>query len=310
MNVPAADLQALGDGALTINASVTNVHGNTGSSALDITISAGLPGLRIDTIAGDDVINAVEQQQNLIITGSSTNLPAGRVVTVLFGGNTYQGVTDSNGNWQVGVPAADLQALTPGTIVVNASATDPAGNPVTIDRNVEVNPGAVLITINTVSGDDIINAAEKGAPLTLTGTTQLVETGQTVVVKFAGQTFTTTVQAGGGWSLTVPASAVSSLADGAAEITATVTNISGNTGDTSRTITVDSQAPALSIDSLTTDNIINAAESGQDLQITGTTDAQSGQTVTVTLNGQTYQGVVQPDGTERDRSRRQRWRTG
>ncbi|EHL4818753.1 Ig-like domain-containing protein [Escherichia coli] len=297
VNVPAADLQALGDGALTINASVTTVHGNTGSSALDITISAGLPGLRIDTIAGDDVINAVEQQQNLIITGSSTNLPAGRVVTVLLGGNTYQGVTDSNGNWQVGVPAADLQALTPGTIVVNASATDPAGNPVTIDRNVEVNPGAVLITINTVSGDDIINAAEKGAPLTLTGTTQLVETGQTVVVKFAGQTFTTTVQAGGGWSLTVPASAVSSLADGAAEITATVTNISGNTGDTSRTITVDSQAPALSIDSLTADNIINAAESGQDLPITGTTDAQPGQTVTVTLNGQTYQGVVQPDGT-------------
>ncbi|HFG3507735.1 TPA: Ig-like domain-containing protein [Escherichia coli] len=297
VNVPAADLQALGDGALTINASVTTVHGNTGSSALDITISAGLPGLRIDTIAGDDVINAVEQQQNLIITGSSTNLPAGRVVTVLLGGNTYQGVTDSNGNWQVGVPAADLQALTPGTIVVNASATDPAGNPVTIDRNVEVNPGAVLITINTVSGDDIINAAEKGAPLTLTGTTQLVETGQTVVVKFAGQTFTTTVQAGGGWSLTVPASAVSSLADGAAEITATVTNISGNTGDTSRTITVDSQAPALSIDSLTADNIINAAESGQDLQITGTTDAQPGQTVTVTLNGQTYQGVVQSDGT-------------
>ena len=297
VSVPSADLQALGDGALTINASVTNVHGNTGSSALDITISAGLPGLRIDTIAGDDVINAVEQQQNLIITGSSTNLPAGRVVTVLLGSNTYQGVTDSNGNWQIGVPAADLQALTPGTIVVNASATDPAGNPVSIDRNVEVNPGAVLITINTVSGDDIINATEKGAALTLTGTTQLVETGQTVVVKFAGQTFTTTVQAGGGWSLTIPASAVSSLADGAAEITATVTNISGNTGDTSRTITVDSQAPALSIDSLTADNIINAAESGQDLPITGTTDAQPGQTVTVTLNGQTYQGVVQSDGT-------------
>ena len=297
VSVPSADLQALGDGALTINASVTNVHGNTGSSALDITISAGLPGLRIDTIAGDDVINAVEQQQNLIITGSSTNLPAGRVVTVLLGSNTYQGVTDSNGNWQIGVPAADLQALTPGTIVVNASATDPAGNPVSIDRNVEVNPGAVLITINTVSGDDIINATEKGAALTLTGTTQLVETGQTVVVKFAGQTFTTTVQAGGGWSLTIPASAVSSLPDGAAEITATVTNISGNTGDTSRTITVDSQAPALSIDPLTADNIINATESGQDLQITGTTDAQPGQTVTVTLNGQTYQGVVQSDGT-------------
>lgn len=61
-----------------------------------------------------------------------------------------------------------------------------------------------------------------------------------MVVKFAGQTLTTTVQNDGSRSLTVPASTVSSLSDGATEITATVTNTSGNTGDTSRTITVDS----------------------------------------------------------------------
>ncbi len=297
VNVPAADLQALGDGALTINASVTNGHGNTGNGERDITISATLPGLRINTISGDDVINALEQQQDLVISGSSSHLPAGTTVTVTLGNETYQGVTDSNGNWQVGVPAADLQALSAGTVVVTASATDLAGNPVSIDHNVLVDAGEVAIAINIVSGDDIINAAEKGSPLTLTGTTQGVEAGQTVVVKFAGQTLTTTVQNDGSWSLTVPASTVSSLSDGATEITATVTNTSGNTGDTSRTITVDSQAPALSIDSLTADNIINATESGQDLSITGTTDAQPGQTVTVTLNGQTYQGTVQSDGT-------------
>ncbi|WP_187222702.1 Ig-like domain-containing protein [Escherichia marmotae] len=297
VNVPAADLQALGDGALTINASVTNGHGNTGNGERDITISATLPGLRINTISGDDVINALEQLQDLVISGSSSHLPAGTTVTVTLGNETYQGVTDSNGNWQVGVPAVDLQALSAGTVVVTASATDPAGNPVSIDHNVFVDAGEVAIAINIVSGDDIINAAEKGSPLTLTGTTQGVEAGQTVVVKFAGQTLTTTVQNDGSWSLTVPASTVSSLSDGATEITATVTNTSGNTGDTSRTITVDSQAPALSIDSLTADNIINATESGQDLSITGTTDAQPGQTVTVTLNGLTYQGTVQSDGT-------------
>lgn len=125
MNVPAADLQALGDGALTINASVTNGHGNTGNGERDITISATLPGLRINTISGDDVINALEQQQDLVISGSSSHLPAGTTVTVTLGNETYQGVTDSNGNWQVGVPAADLQALSAGTVVVTASATDP-----------------------------------------------------------------------------------------------------------------------------------------------------------------------------------------
>lgn len=150
MNVPAADLQALGDGALTINASVTNGHGNTGNGERDITISATLPGLRINTISGDDVINALEQQQDLVISGSSSHLPAGTTVTVTLGNETYQGVTDSNGNWQVGVPAVDLQTLSAGTVVVTASATDPAGNPVSIDHNVLVDAGEVAIAINIV----------------------------------------------------------------------------------------------------------------------------------------------------------------
>lgn len=178
VNVPAADLQALGDGALTINASVTNGHGNTGNGERDITISATLPGLRINTISGDDVINALEQQQDLVISGSSSHLPTGTTVTVTLGNETYQGVTDSNGNWQVGVPAANLQALSAGTVVVTASATDPAGNPVSIDHNVFVDAGEVAIAINIVSGDDIINAAEKGSPLTLTGTTRASRPGK------------------------------------------------------------------------------------------------------------------------------------
>ncbi|GHL19138.1 hypothetical protein ECZU34_34070 [Escherichia coli] len=42
MSVPAADWQALGNGELTVNASVTNAVGNTGSGTRDITIDASL----------------------------------------------------------------------------------------------------------------------------------------------------------------------------------------------------------------------------------------------------------------------------
>ncbi len=60
VNVPAADIQAIGNGDLTVNASVTNGVGNTGSGSRDITIDANLPGLRVDTVAGDDVVNSIE----------------------------------------------------------------------------------------------------------------------------------------------------------------------------------------------------------------------------------------------------------
>lgn len=46
VDVPAADIQAIGNGDLTVNASVTNGVGNTGSGARDIVIDANLRSAR------------------------------------------------------------------------------------------------------------------------------------------------------------------------------------------------------------------------------------------------------------------------
>ncbi|HHZ8493235.1 TPA: Ig-like domain-containing protein [Enterobacter mori] len=297
VKIPSADLQAFGDGDLTFSASVTNAHGNTGTGERDININAELPGLRVNTISGDDVINAIEQQQDLSVTGSSTHLAAGTQIVVTINSVEYVTAVNASGNWQIGVPAADLQAWTAGGMTVSVSAVDAWGNTVAAEHPIELDLNAVAVTIDTVSGDDLLNAAEKGADLTLSGQTQGVEAGQTVVVKFADQTFTAQVQQDGSWSLTVPASAMETLIDGRAQVSVSVTNVSGNSADAARVVTVDTQPPAITLDNLTDDNIINAAEAQQDLALSGTSTAEAGQTVTVTLNGKTYQTTVQADGT-------------
>ncbi|EOZ4638218.1 Ig-like domain-containing protein [Enterobacter cloacae] len=295
VKIPSADLQAFGDGDLTFSASVTNAHGNTGTGERDININAELPGLRVNTISGDDVINAIEQQQDLSVTGSSTHLAAGTQIVVTINNVEYVTAVNASGNWQIGVPAADLQAWTAGGMTVSVSAVDAWGNTVAAEHPIELDLNAVAVTIDTVSGDDLLNAAEKGADLTLSGQTQGVEAGQTVVVKFADQTFTAQVQQDGSWSLTVPASAMETLIDGRAQVS--VTNVSGNSADASRVVTVDTLPPSITIDNLTDDNIINAAEAQQDLTLSGSSNAEAGQTVTVTLNGKHYQTTVQSDGT-------------
>ncbi|WP_407202222.1 Ig-like domain-containing protein [Enterobacter cloacae] len=297
VTISSADLKAFGDGSLTFTASVTNAHGNTGSGERDININAELPGLRVNTISGDDVINAIEQQQDLTVTGSSTHLAAGTHVTVTINGVEYAAVVNANGSWQIGVPASDLQGWTAGDITVHVSATDAWGNTVSAEHPIELDLNAVAVTIDTVSSDDKLNAAEKGADLVLSGQTQGVEAGQTVVVKFADQTFTAQVQQDGSWSLTVPASAMETLIDGRAQVSVSVTNVSGNSADASRVVTVDTLPPSITIDNLTDDNIINAAEAQQDLILSGSSNAEAGQTVTVTLNGKHYQTTVQSDGT-------------
>ncbi|WP_162883381.1 hypothetical protein, partial [Serratia marcescens] len=73
-----------------------------------------------------------------------------------------------------------------------------------------VNLTAPTIGINTIATDDVINATEKGADLQISGTSNQ-PSGTTITVTLNGQNYTTTTDASGNWSVTVPASAVTAL---------------------------------------------------------------------------------------------------
>ncbi|MFE8114739.1 Ig-like domain-containing protein, partial [Brenneria goodwinii] len=63
---------------------------------------------------------------------------------------------------------------------------------------------------------------------------------------------------------------------------------------------VDTVAPeaTITIDIITADNVINAAESNQTISVTGkvSADVQAGDTVIVTVGNETYQTAVNADG--------------
>ncbi|MFQ9380515.1 MAG: hypothetical protein ACLR31_11785 [Escherichia coli] len=65
-----------------------------------MTIDANLPGLRVDTVAGDDVVNIIEHGQALVITGSSSDLAAGSNVTLTINGQTYVAAVLADGSWE------------------------------------------------------------------------------------------------------------------------------------------------------------------------------------------------------------------
>ncbi|EMK1894467.1 Ig-like domain-containing protein, partial [Escherichia coli] len=296
VSVPANVLQALGNGELTISASLTNSANNTGTATHDIVIDANLPGLRVDTVAGDDVINSIEHTQALVITGSSSGLAAGAALTVVINSVTYGATVLADGSWSVGVPVADVTNWPAGTVNIAVSGTNTAGTTTSISHPVTVDLAAVAITINTLSTDDVINAAEKGSDLQLSGTTSGVEAGQTITVIFGGKSYTTTVAADNTWGLTIPAVDVATLPDGAANVQASVSNVAGNSTQATHAYSVDATAPSVTINTIATDDILNAAEAGSALTISGTSTAEAGQTVTVTLNGVNYSGNVQADG--------------
>ncbi|MEB0953341.1 Ig-like domain-containing protein, partial [Citrobacter sedlakii] len=130
---------------------------------------------------------------------------------------------------------------------------------------------------------DVINAAEQGADLTLSGTTTNVEAGQNVTVSFGGKTYTASVDSNGAWTLVVPAADLATLTDGSARVEASVSNTAGNSASATHDYSVDMGAPVIAISTIAADDILNATEAQADLVISGTTNAPAGQVVTVTI---------------------------
>ncbi|MCG5047077.1 Ig-like domain-containing protein, partial [Enterobacteriaceae bacterium 155047] len=89
LDVPAADLAALGDGSVTVTASVTDQAGNPASVNHNLTVDTTVPAVSINTFAGDDVINVTEHDQAQIISGFATGAAAGDKVTVTLGSHSW-----------------------------------------------------------------------------------------------------------------------------------------------------------------------------------------------------------------------------
>ncbi|MGQ5291267.1 Ig-like domain-containing protein, partial [Pectobacterium actinidiae] len=115
------------------------------------------------------------------------------------------------------------------------------------------------------------------------------------------ETYQTTVNADGKtWSVNVPGSVLAANSD----VSATVTNrdAAGNatTANTSHAYGVDTVAPvaSISIDNVTSDNVINVIESGQTIAVTGQVgnEVKAGDAITVTVGTETYQTTVNTDG--------------
>ncbi|MEF8752942.1 MAG: Ig-like domain-containing protein [Accumulibacter sp.] len=309
-SIAGVDLSALPDGAnYTVTARVSDAAGNAATPATRpvSTLDSTAPTISIAVVAGDDVIDDSEDD-SVTLSGSTTGVENGQVVSVTLvdaGGTVvYSGsAVVSGGTWSL--TGVDLSALPDGAnYTVTASVSDAAGNAATpATRPVStLDSTAPTISIAVVAGDDVIDDSEDQS-VTLSGSTTGVENGQVVSVTLvdAGGTVVYSGRAVVGndaWSL--PGVDLSALPDGANyTVTASVSDAAGNaaTPATRPVSTVDSTppVPTISLDpNITADDTLNAAEASAPVTLTGRVggDAQVGDTVTLTINGQSFSGSV------------------
>ncbi|HEY6530636.1 MAG TPA: Ig-like domain-containing protein [Cellvibrionaceae bacterium] len=286
--IPALDAQALGISE-TVNASVTNKAGDTANADRALTHSGTTPTIKINTIAGDDVVNTSEDDAPIAISGTSTLIEDGQNVALLINGKNYTAQV-SNNSWSTSISAADAQQLK-AVEKVAASASNKAGDKAEAERSIAHSINSPTVSINVIAGDDIINASEDDAPVLISGTTTLVEDGAKVSFTVNGKNYEAIVN-NNSWSAMIPAADASSL-DTKEIVTATVTNKAGDKASTDRAVTHSGTAPTVSINVIAGDDIINTTEDDAPVTISGkTTLAEDGAKVSININGKTYEAIV------------------
>ncbi|WP_239986826.1 Ig-like domain-containing protein [Cronobacter sakazakii] len=250
--------------------------------------------IALDPLTDDNILNGSEVLQNQVISGTVDAANAGRTITVTLNGNTYTGVVGADGSWSVTLPASALQALPQGLNTITVTLVDVNGN--TVNQTVDINVDTVAPTLQlTPFTDGVLGGEQAATTQILRGSTGVAEEGQTVTVTLNGKTYTATVDANGNWQTTVPAADLQGLADGNYEVTATAQQ--GGVSDSHTLTVIINNLPDTTIDPLFTDGTLSQAEAGVDQVLTGSTGvAGAGQSVTVTLNGQAYQGTVDANG--------------
>ena len=272
-----ADVTAMGQGSQTISVTQTDGAGNPSTvSSQSISVDTLPPALpTIAAVATDNIINTAERDATVTVTGTNES---GSIVTL--NGNAVT-VVDAT-HWNYILSAAAINAFGQGVETLTAIATDTAGNTSSATRLISVDIlSTTLPTIAAIATNDIINAAERDATVTVTGTN---ETGSTV--KLNGNAVT--VVDATHWSYKLTVAAIDAFGQGTETLTAIATDAAGKTSSFTRDISVDTVAPALpTIAAVATDDIINTAERDATVTVTGSNESGS----TVTLNGNAVTAV-------------------
>ncbi len=311
--VPVAglNLSGLKDGPLTVTAFTTDASGNVSPTATAAPVhdTVNEPVVITGPVEGDDIVNAAEAG-SVLVTGTAE--PNSTVtVSISDGANPPVEVvvtTDPSGNWTIVGQEVDISGLNEGPLTITATAVDEAGNPSTSDTHdivlditaPSINPlDPDALTIDTpIEGDNTANAAEDNDVL-LTGTAEPNSTVTLTVRDPSGHGVTVTVMTDpdGLWTITGDELDLSAFDQGTLDVSATATDLAGNTSAAvATTFEHDSLVGVTITGPVMGDDRIRDAEDNAVLVI-GTTDPNASVFVTLTdAAGNTVTVTVTADG--------------
>ena len=316
----------LSNGTHSITANATDPAGNVsaGSTAYAVTVDATAP--TVSSIA----------TSGAAITNGNGDLNAGKVVTLtvsfsevvtvnMAGGSptltlndggtaTYTGGSGTKAlafSYTVAAGQNTSDLVVSAFNLSGATIFDVAANSANLAGATNYNPAGMLqidtkaptITINTIAGDNIVNATEASSGFAIRGTTVGVENGRIVTVKILNSANTivdtyTATDNSNAWSVNVTSAQATALADGSYTVIANVSDKAGNLAPTATGILTVDEDKLAEVPTLTISNTSPTVPAGGSvaLEITAT-PVDSDDKLSVKISGvPSYESITAPAG--------------
>lgn len=282
MNLSQSQVAQLGQGIVTVELSQRDLAGNvSGNAVQQFTIDTVANPPVIGIVSEDDIISAVESQRGISIRGSAE--PNAHVqITLLQGGlsRTYDVPQSASSTWEIQISPEKLQGFTSGVLEVRAQQTDPSGNVSSVSTrsvSLQLTPLEPMVVFDKVSGDNKIEWSEQQSGLVFTGSGPA---GAKLFVELSGVRGAISfgevlIGNDGHWSLNLAPAQFSALGQGAVSVRGwAIDEQSGSStletrlqGDSAWIVELTTPSPTVS--AVSQDNLVNALEASQGLQITG-----------------------------------------
>ena len=289
--------------SFTYQARVADATGNIGNNTShDVTIDTSISNAAvaigaISTDSGNSQSDFITNDTSLTVTGTHGTLLSDEKVQISTNNSTWYDVTTSD---------STTWSYTDGTnhtanFTYYSRVVDTAGNiGSTSNQLVKIDTQAPTLTISNVATDNIVNATEKAAGISASGTTT-AESGQVVTVNWGSTSHQATV-ANGAWTTSFVSSEVPNDAS-STSITANVSDIAGNAAiQASKSVAIDTASPTVSvaITAISTDGGVSGdfVTNDTSLIVSGTHGALgNGEKVQVSTDNSTWYDVTTSDST-------------
>ena len=145
----AASEISTGEYDTAISITTTDSRGNSSTTTDTLVVDTVAPPVDLDVVEGDDIINAAEATDGVVLSGTGE---AGSTIVVEFQGLSHTTMVGADGTWSASFDASAITAGTYGS-EITVTATDPAGNSYSITETVQVDTEVGILDLDSVTID-------------------------------------------------------------------------------------------------------------------------------------------------------------